>query len=150
MLVVTPAVADAPLDQYEGFDKDEVLIKDSKTKLTWQRDVRLTPGLYSAAEGFCNLTWDPGIGRLPTIKELLTIFDEAPHKEYNGQDVLVYIDPLAFGANRTPIDLPYWSSTPVIDSTGKFTGRVWALNFGTGQMVERPKNEQGYYRCVRG
>jgi hypothetical protein len=149
LLVVAPALADAPLDQYDSFDKDDVLIRDKKTILVWQRDIRFTPAPYSGADGFCAL-WNGAGGRIPTIKELLTIFDEAPHKEYNGQDVLVYTDPLAFGANRTPIDNTYWSSTPVLDSLGKPTGKVWTLNFGTGQMVDRAKTEQAYYRCVKG
>jgi hypothetical protein len=151
MLVALPAVArppHAPDDQYEGFDKDDVLIIDKQTKLSWERNIRLTPVAFTAADNYCTIQWSPGGGRLPTIKELLTIFDELPHVEYNGQNVNVYIDEDAFGASRTPISAPYWSSTPVINESGP-TGEVWTLDFGTGRMEKRLKSATAFSRCVK-
>jgi len=153
-LVATPVLAKpphAPDDQYEAFDKDTATIKDFQTKLAWERNISTTPITQASAASYCSLSWDPGGGRLPTIKELLTLFDEEPHTEYNGQNIVVHIDIDAFGANRTPVDLPYWSQTPELEEgTNRPTGNVWVLNFANGAMTTVSRTQMAHYRCVRG
>ena len=51
------------------------------------------------------------------------------------------IDQLAFAG--TPVDLPYWSSTPA------GAGMYWALSFKTGLMTALPEATGANVRCVR-
>jgi hypothetical protein len=77
------------------------------------------------------------------MKELLTILDESPHDEYEfGKVVPKMIDALAFA--DTPVDLPYWSSTPAPG-----VDRYWTLSFRTGLMEARLKTDPAHTRCVR-
>jgi hypothetical protein len=128
LLVTLPALADAPADQYEQFDRDSTSIKDAHTLLQWERRPAPTP--FSG-------------GRLPTVKELLTIVDEAPHDEYVAPSVVSkFIDGLAFP--DTPVDRPYWTSSP-----GE-PGLVWAVDFGTGLMTPLSATTgQAYARCLQ-
>lgn len=144
-LVATPALAEpphAPYDQYESFDRNTTLIVDFQTKLTWQRAVVSSTAVWATADQYCRLTFG---GRLPTIKELLTLFDEEPHEEYDGQVVNVYIDPDAFG-DKTPVTAPYWTSTPA--NAGGM--QVWTLDFKSGEMARASTtNDERHYRCVK-
>lgn len=145
LLVVTPALArppHAPDDQYVSFIESTPLIKDAKTGLEWERSISPTTDAWASADTYCRFTFG---GRLPTVKELLTLFDEEPHEEYfGGQLVTVHIDPDAFG-NRTPVDKAYWTSTPVDAQATE----VWALDFGSGKMSEAGKDDALHYRCVK-
>lgn len=149
VLVTAPLMADAPDTQYQLFDRDATEIRDNFTKLAWQRD-RLglenrTKRTFATAESRCPSVF--GGGRLPTVKELLTIVDEQPHREYEfGQNVEKAIDGLggrAF-ASSTYVDAPYWSSTPT-DGTDE----VWGVSFADGTMVRLKKTDQAYARCVK-
>jgi hypothetical protein len=143
LLVVVPAAADAPQDQYERFDGDSLTIKDTFTKLEWDRK-GVFKSDHSGATGNCGLlTSLQSSGRLPTVKELLTILDEEPHQEYEfGKVVPKMIDALAFP--DTPVDAPYWSSTPApgIDM-------FWTVSFTNGLMAAQAKTAQANARCVR-
>jgi hypothetical protein len=143
ILLALPAAADAPQDQYERFDGDSVTIKDTFTKLEWDRKAVFKSD-YDGAAGNCALIGSlQSSGRLPSVKELLTILDEEPHQEYEfGMLVSKMIDALAFAS--TPVDLPYWTSTPAPG-----TDMFWTLSFKTGLMVAQPKTAQGNARCVR-
>jgi hypothetical protein len=145
LLCGATAAADAPRDQYTAFDGDSVTIKDAFTKLEWDRRAVLTNVTYDAAFGGCALLDTlEGLGRLPSIKELLTVFDEQPHTEYEfGRFVSKQIDAVAFA--DTPVDLPYWSSTPGAP------GKVWGLNFASGRMDQIATGGMGraHARCVR-
>ena len=111
ILLALPAAADAPQDQYERFDGDSVTIKDTFTKLEWDRKAVFKSDYDGAAGNCALLTSLQSSGRLPSVKELLTIVDEEPHQEYEfGMLVPKMIDALAFA--DTPVDLPYWTSTP--------------------------------------
>jgi len=151
ILLALPAAADAPTNppQYAQFLADTPTIKDNFTHLEWDRRTILS-GIGAAA------MWDSGRavcssiavfkpldnGRLPTIKELMTILDEQPHNEYEfGAVVPKMIDQLAFA--DTPVDLPYWSSSPAGVDT------YWTLSFKTGLMEPRQKNATAHVRCVR-
>jgi hypothetical protein len=150
VLLVVPAAADAPRDppQYDRFDGDTVTIKDLRTKLEWDRRAILTGKTLPAAFDYCrNLTTlkGPGtiVGRLPSIKELLTILDEQPDIQYEfGNFVTKHIDAPAFG--ESPVDLPYWSSTPAPG-----TNMFWTLSFNTGLMEAKPSSGSAHTRCVR-
>ncbi len=148
-VTAAPALAadHAPTDQYEQFVRTDPTVRDHYTKLEWDRS-RLGKNIDFGAAGFqCSTVALPPVGRIPTIKELLTIFDEEPHTTYEfGKNVQKYIDPAAFDGFDavTPIDLPYWSSTPASPT------QIWALDFATGAMVMLDKTSgKANVRCVQ-
>ncbi len=146
------AAAPIPPDaQYESFTSDDKTIKDRKTLLEWERAV-LRNSDHTVADFNCGSQAFQGLGgggRLPTIKELHTIFDEEPHREYvvtpSPKYVAKHLDQSAFDAEFSPVDLSYWSQTP----TGT-PGKFWTLNFATGLMEEKSGTEKSHTRCVRG
>lgn len=146
LLLALPAAADAPRDppQYDRFDGDTLVIKDNFTKLEWDRFNVFTKRDQTFVDGGCALVTSLGnLGRLPTVKELLTLVDEEPHPEYEGgKNVTKMIDQPAF--DGTPIDLPYWTSTP-----GPQPDTFWTVSFANGAMVAMPKTAMANARCVR-
>lgn len=153
-LVAVPALAEAPKDQYLGFDRLATEIVDLNTQLTWSRAVPLDKVSYDSANGAC--ATPPFNGRLPTVKELLTLIDEQPHTENlvgSGEEVTKLIDANAFpgvlraGVGASPVDRPYWTSTP---TTPNLAGPVWTLSFADGAMAPADRGlELHYYRCVK-
>ncbi len=150
-LVALPAGATAPSDQYEPFDRQVVVIVDQKTGLTWERNLDSGShnavsinGTYDQMAFACPTQLSGGGGRIPTIKELLTLLDEAPYaQQIKGKIVATYIDSYAF--QNMAVDKPFWSSTPVVGTTDQ----VWTLDFGTGDMRATPKTANAAVRCVR-
>lgn len=152
LLVTLPVAADAPRGptpenpnrepQYQAFVRDTPVINDNFTKLAWERFAARTSRTFAAADTNCAGAF---AGRVPTVKELLTIVDEDPHQVYEfGKTVSKAIDQLAFGS-YTGVDLPYWTSTP----TGT-PDEVWGVSFADGTMVRLNKTSgQAYARCVR-
>ena len=139
VLSAAPVLADAPIGQYAQFVSDDVTIKDTKTLLEWERKSLREKRNFAAATTGCL-----GFGRLPTVKELLTLVDEQPHQEYEfGKTVTKTIDQNAFGS-YTAEDAAYWSSTP----TGGANER-WGVSFKDGTMVKLSESGQGYARCVK-
>lgn len=137
-LVVIPAAADAPPDQYQQFDRDTVEIKDLHTTLSWQRVIGAGAVSYLQATAACQ-TYG---GALPTVKELLTIVDEEPHQEYEGRQVVSkMIDGQAFP--NTPIDRPFWTVTP------SGVTAHWAVSFADGTSSPRADADVAYVRCVK-
>lgn len=145
ILLAIPAAADAPRDQYDRFDGDSVTIKDAFTKLEWDRRAIVAKVDFGSAGSGCSFLGSlENTGRLPSIKELLTILDEEPHDEYEfGKLVTKHIDAVAFPS--TPVDRPYWSSTPGA------AGKVWVLSFATGRMeqLDTAAPTTAHARCVR-
>jgi hypothetical protein len=146
VLLAIPAAADAPRDQYEPFDGDTPTIKDNFTKLEWDRRGVVANVTFGPAGAGCSFIASlEGVGRLPTIKELLTILDEEPHEEYEFSKLVTkHIDAVAFPS--TAVDLPYWSSTPGA------AGKVWVLSFATGRMDQLSTTDpvaKANARCVR-
>lgn len=143
--IAIPAVADAPRDQYEPFFRETASVTDFYTRLVWDRRGVRREIDRSGGHLYCNQTVFPGAGRLPTVKELLTLVDEDPHEEYdtsfNPPLVLVSIDQLAFP--NTPTDQPYWTSTP-----GP-SGKYWTVDFTTGRTELRDPASKLNVRCVR-
>lgn len=140
-----PAMADAPPTQYDRFGREAAEITDSSTRLVWDRRRVQKEVERFAGQIYCNQTVFPGVGRLPTVKELLTLVDEDRHEEYdtafNPPIVLTSIDALAFP--NTPADRPYWTSTPAP------AGRYWTVDFSTGKTEPRDPTSKLHVRCVR-
>jgi hypothetical protein len=143
ILLTLPAAADAPQDQYARFDGDSATIMDTFTKLEWDRKAVFKSN-YDGAAGNCALLSSLlSAGRLPSVKELLTILDEEPHQEYEfGMLVPKMIDALAFA--DTPVDFPYWTSTPAPG-----VDMFWTVSFKTGLMTAQAKTAQGNARCMK-
>ena len=146
IVVALPATADAPKNppQFAQFDRDSTEITDNFTKLVWdRRRVQKVP--QSSTGLYCGTTVFSG-GRVPTVKELLTLVDEDPHQEYDTTQnpprvVFKSIDQLAFP--DVPTDLPYWTSTPA--GGGKF----WTVDFTTGKTAALDGSSMANVRCIR-
>lgn len=151
LLLALPATADAPTSpaQYERFDADSATVRDFFTTLEWDRRSVLRNVAFGAASSGCSLLGSlQPTGRLPTVKELLTILDEQPHDVYEfGALVPKMIDALAFA--DTPADRPYWTSTPAPAAPG--VSMVWTVNFSSGQMTAMmaDTSTKANARCVR-
>lgn len=139
LLLVVPAAADAPADQYDPFDRDSPEVRDAWTTLRWVRAVDRTPKIQKDADDFCRTLG----AALPTVKELLTIVDEAPHQEYEGRAIVSkMIDGQGFPS--TPVDKPFWTSTPAAGTS------FWTVSFATGVTAQVDGNLPGAYaRCVK-
>ena len=138
-VIAVPVLADAPPGQYDKFIGQDRRIKDLKTGLIWERGVSASPVKYEDAKTMCTAP-----RRLPTLKELLTLVDEEPHRDYDLtklENVNKMIDFQAFGA-ETPVDSGYWTAS----SAG--AGEAWAVDFGTGETDEVSVNDLRYVRCV--
>jgi hypothetical protein len=121
LLLVVPAAADAPADQYDPFDRTDVAITDHFTSLTWVRAVQRTAFTTEKdAETYCK-----NIGAfVPTVKDLLTI------------DAYAFPD--------TPVDAAYWTSTPA------GANAHWTVDFRTGVTAKVSEPSTGaYVRCVK-
>ena len=127
--VASVARADAPADQYELFDMNDVVIQDHFTQLVWQRYPELTTMTFDAAAGYCqglSLGSYTSGWRVPSYKELLTLVDENPHFEYeNGIAVPKAIDRSAFGVTPTAIATPT-TDTPLLLDVVDLPGSVVA------------------------
>lgn len=139
VVVVAPATAAppyAPDDQYQAFTDEDTEISDRQTGLKWQRDLTGEKRTQELARADCGLI--SFSGRLPTIKELLTLVNEEPDQVYeNAAVVTKLIDRNAFGTS-TPVDDVYWSDTP-----------GWVIDFATGITKKVPETEPHYFRCVK-
>jgi hypothetical protein len=144
ILLALPAAADAPPTQYDRFDSDSATIRDTFTKIEWDRRGVIKSNYDGASGGCAVVTTLMGSGRLPSLKELLTIVDEEPHLEYEfGSNVSKMIDRGAFA--DTPVDLPYWTSTPATAAGDTF----WTVSFKTGLMAPLAMGSTAYARCMR-
>jgi hypothetical protein len=147
---VVLAWADAPKDQYVVFDATAITIRDQRTHLEWQRFPEKGT-LFDGGAGppqqprdlvfmtaYCNV----GSGwRLPTVKELLTIIDEAPHRLYgDGGITYRWVDRNAF---PDTLQAGYWTSSPGGSS------QAWSVDFGTGLPSAVPVTTPLNARCVR-
>lgn len=139
------ARADAPADQYDSFGKTTARIRDRYTLLRWDRfDVPLRNNTtLDDDEKFCQSRTAAlgGPGRLPTVKELLTLVDETPHDEVTSGTGVV--EPRAIDRNAfpsTPVDHPYVT-------TAGATG-AWAIDFHSGAVTVGTVPQPHYVRCV--
>ena len=145
--IALPAVAAAPDDQYVKFTSDSIEIDDVHTLLKWDRyQIEQVQG--SLANNYCNLAVFPGSGRVPTVKELLTLVDEDGHQSnvYDGTRYpYVYFDASAFPDRRTPYDAPYWTSTK--DPAG--SDSYFVVDFRSGVTSLHAATEKLNVRCVK-
>ena len=145
--LATFARADAPSDQYNLFNQNNDVIPDRWTGLSWQRSPPTTPVTFAAAAAYCGQlsldTMSTG-WRVPSYKELLTLVDESPHPEYEGNQVVEkYIDGNAFpGAAVTAA--PYWTSSAYPGTAGY----AYAVNFHNGVPQAQDMGNSAYVRCV--
>lgn len=151
LAAVVLASADAPKDQYDVFDSQNATIRDQYTRLEWERfpEQMLDGGALDGGETQalmlqrCSL---PGGGwRLPTVKELLTIVDEDPHRLYDDGGIAYrWIDRYAF---PTAAPARYWSSSTVTGGGGN--GQAWAVDFSSGLPTIESPTAALHGRCVR-
>jgi hypothetical protein len=138
------ARSDAPANRYTYPSPDTVY--DTRTKLTWQRDIPSSSFSNAAAIQYCaNLQLGSGRWRLPKRAELLTIVDPSTNQPA--------IDRLAF-PNGFPTDasvwqplgmLHFWTSSPSVAQAGQ----SWTVDFKWGYTKYLDSTEEHRVRCVR-
>jgi hypothetical protein len=118
------------------------IVYDTKTKLTWQQAVPATTYTWSDAMTMCSTLNLGGTGwRLPTVKELMTIYDVT-------QPTSPAIDSTAFPG--TPAG-HFWSSTPLAYKVNSVS-YAWNVDFvayGGADNGTPVSSATGYARCVR-
>jgi uncharacterized protein DUF1566 len=115
------ALAVAPPDQYTVIATNEV--RDNYTGLVWQQDASAATMAWADAAGYCaGLTTGGHIWRLPSIRELATLVDEA--------QVAPSINRTMFPNTKygSRSDNWYWASHR---AAGNATA-AWAINFDDG------------------
>jgi hypothetical protein len=136
LLVSGAALANAPAGRYTISGG---AVYDTRTKLTWQQAVPSTTYAWSDAKAYCGTAAVGsilgGTGRLPTVRELSTLFDAS---QTSGPS----IDQSAFPS--TPATY-FWTSTPVAgDSTS-----AWAVLFSNSGPNPHTSTTLSNVRCVR-
>jgi len=127
--------ADAPTGQYEPYLSTQPTLLDLKTRLVWERGAGPTPqklNQVTCAAGF----------RFPSVRELATLVDNEPAIAYDekGAPQFVYIDTNAFPS--TP-RAAFWTSTATPE------GKVFVVNFGTGEISLVDPGSSAHLRCVK-
>jgi hypothetical protein len=124
--------ADVPSRQFEAAG---ATVRDSATKLVWQRassDETLT---FPDAISYCDeLDLDGGSWRLPTTKELQTLVDE--------KRAMPAIDRRAFPSTASDF---YWTASSVAEQTEQ----LWAVSFRFGFDSAFKSDTQQHVRCVK-
>jgi hypothetical protein len=133
LAVTSRSVAEAPPSRYD--ESTAGTIYDTRTRLTWQRDVDVHTFSFADAANYCAALELAGGGwNVPTRAELLTIIDPT--------EVSPAIDARAFP--QTP-GTWFWTSTVYID----LTASGWAVSFEDG-TTDYFGTKRGYrVRCVR-
>jgi hypothetical protein len=141
------ALSGAPTGQYDvgaNGTPQYGTVLDTKTRLRWQRTPTAQVA-WSDAANYCTYLVLGGLSsgwRLPTAKELTTLYDEIG-------TVAPYVDQTAFP--NTPSGA-FWSGTLFVNSTGG-NGSVTSamtLDFSSqaGSLVIAPVSSLLYARCV--
>ncbi len=137
--------ADAPTHQYKDFNYLDRRIIDLSTHLHWERAIS-APLLEPQIDAYCVAPT-----RLPTVKELLTLFDEVPNVAYDSSksppgNVVAHIDLNAF-----PIDPMYGFmkvDVPFCTQTKNSGGLRFTVDFGQGGLTQ-PTAPPCRVRCVQ-
>lgn len=133
--------ADAPPGRYTvTFD----VVYDQKTGLYWTRDISPSAVDHAGALAYCDGVSAGGAvdWRLPTIKELQTLVDEARTDADGGPDYPL-VDQSAFGSTGRHI---FWSSSEYADDPS----HAWSLNLESdANASDGAKTTTVYARCVR-
>jgi hypothetical protein len=131
-LLAGDVAADAPAGHFEV---DGEVVNDTKTKLTWQREVSSERLGAAEAASYCAELKVHGSGwRLPSIKELHTLVDETR--------TLPAIDASVFPS--TPPTF-FWTASRV----ASFNQYLWAVNFSEGTDAWFTEETLRFVRCVR-
>lgn len=144
LTLAMPAMAFAPGGQYETFNKNDATITDRQTRLQWQRHSYLATS-WDDANAHCSTLALGGLGpgqwRLPSVKELMTLVDEAVEIEYvTGLGLQYYaFDRRAFS------DLPGGS---FYAWPKRADGNAWHVDFRTGEARTDNALNSGYVLCV--
>jgi hypothetical protein len=136
--LVVPALANAPARRYTAAGG---VVNDTMTKLAWQQLVGAQRYSFDDAKVYCEGLNLKGTGwRVPTIKELETIVDDATG-----------IDPV-FLPTTDPSYPPdstrgsYWSSTRMV----AYDSEAWLVSFSAGGAPGPAYTLLTHYvRCVR-
>lgn len=150
--IALPVSALAPTDQYAKYSNDTLTISDLHTGLEWDRHPNLNtqsstidypPAVnFDAAVKQCR---DDG-KRLPSLKELLTIVDEAPYSKYVvTKNEPRYLDQNAF--DNTP-NGGFWTSSLVPNGNSAYTVDFFTGFVGTGTTTGGTPDSR-YVRCVK-
>lgn len=157
LALASSAAADAPASRYTFPTAGTVY--DTRTKLTWQRDLPDvypncsgtyaenygTPGqacTWDAANAYCvTLALDGGGWRLPTHAELLTLVD--PQNWNPAIDASAFPNTMQTSAG---VRDRFWTSTPF----AQFSGYMWGVEFTYGYSEGYPATGiASGARCVR-
>jgi hypothetical protein len=109
---------------------DDQWVRDTLTKLVWQRQASATTMTWTAAKSYCT---SAGL-RLPTVKELFSLVDltvAQPH-----------IDSKAFP--NTPAEA-FWTSSPAAG----YCDAAWSVDFHDGRWFVNQDPVTYRVRCVR-
>jgi hypothetical protein len=142
-------LAAAPPLRYKISD---MTVEDKRSHLVWQRG--FSPELMglSGAKDYCaKLTIAGGGFRLPTVQELLSLFDPTTDPDVANPKtegtLPARIDPTAFPG--TPRAEFFWSSTPVVvPNDCAECGSQWIVDYHRGPNRRR-ESDMGRVRCVR-
>ncbi len=124
----------APADRY-AIDADTVL--DKTTEFLWQRSPDAIDRTWSAADGYCRTLrlHDTDGWRLPSMKELQTIVDEA--------FLDAAIDPVVFPNTRSG---GYWTSSLYAPASSGIS--AWQIE-SQGKAFPLDQTSTAAVRCVR-
>lgn len=126
--------ADAPPGHYQiGAEVAGGSVRDTKTGLVWQRTAPVGEYTYGQAQSYC-----AGLGagwRAPSVKELLTIVDEARSNPA--------IDPTAFPDAQSAT---FWTSSRLFQGIG---ADAWYVYFSSGGASNGDVSKMLRVRCVR-
>ena len=132
-LALSVWAAGAPPRRYT-VSTDTVL--DTKTALTWQRNVVATTYTWAGAATYCqNFNLGGMVWRLPTVKELQSLVDIRAVSP-------PAIDTVAFP--NTPANY-FWSSSPYAANTSF----AWVVDFNGGDTTTNNVPPSYQVRCVR-
>jgi hypothetical protein len=117
---------------------DGETVRDNNTKLTWQRTAPSMTADFNGAQSYCAALDLNGAGwRVPTPKELLTIFDDAI--------ATARLDPTAF---TVPESRMFWSQSILKNQIGGGT-HAWEVAFFNGSTGGQYTTVAYAVRCVR-
>jgi Protein of unknown function (DUF1566) len=112
---------------------DGGLVRDTLTRLVWQRQASATTMTWADAQTYCS---SAGF-RLPTVKELRSIVD------FRVAEPGPVIDQVAFPG--TPVE-SFWASSPC---AGGLAPYMWSIFFRSGYTGGSGPGSKNGVRCVR-
>lgn len=127
---------------FQSTSGSDIVYDTVRTGLSWQKD-GTNQRNWDGAIQYCNGLDLDGLGstwRLPTIKELETIFKE-DHEDATETPI-----PRIDESHFTAVQGMYWSST----TAQKLPEQAWVIDFDGGKARKQDKTLTHYVRCVSG